>query len=474
MTKINHVCTHFQITPAAVTDIQFIKPKRVSKRGEPCTPDPLQPPQKKQARVDTGPHHHPQIPKDDLYNSLYKLVPNACLFTIVPEPHQLVDSSNGQKLPGMATSTNHRNDLSPNPTIAACSQASHSASQQVVPSHPSSIHCLSDSPSTSQQADYGSQNDCNIPPPPLTNLFCEEFQALSGQILLEKAKVVFQGLTISKNESELIEMATRNQRESTEWYRQREGRLTASSFHDVLVRKKQSDPAALVKKLLIQKDFSSIPAIRWGIDSEDVARQEYIKEMTASHQKYQCTLAGLVVNPLYPHLGASPDGFTQCQCCGQGLLEIKCPYSGKDCHPSDLKGKKGFFLNKQGLIQSHKYYTQVQGQLFICEKEFCDFVVWTPRGMFIQRIYLDSAFTERLIKKLTTFYVEQLLPELMTHQLQGTQSAEVKVYCFCQKGEHGKMIQCDSPTCKYVWFHFSCIGLKRSPKGSWYCQECQR
>ena len=82
--NINDLYTHFQITPAAITDIHFIKPKRGSKRGEPCTPDPLQPLQKKQSHVDTGPHHHLHIPKDDLYKSLHKLVPSACLFTIVP------------------------------------------------------------------------------------------------------------------------------------------------------------------------------------------------------------------------------------------------------------------------------------------------------------------------------------------------------------------------------------------------------
>ena len=217
-------------------------------------------------------------------------------------------------------------------------------------------------------------------PSPLTKLFSEEYQGLSGQTLLEKAKVVFQGLTILKHESVLIEKATRNQKESTEWYKQKEGCLTALSFHEVLVRRKQSEPAALVRKLLIQKDLSSIPAIRWGIDSEDLSRQEYVKEMTASHQEYQCTRAGLVVNPLYPHLGTSPDVFTQCQCCGQGLLEVKCPYAVKDCHPSDLKGKKGFFLNKQGLIQSHKYYTQYKVSFLSVKKSFVISPFGHPEG----------------------------------------------------------------------------------------------
>ena len=118
------------------------------------------------------------------------------------------------------------------------------------------------------------------------------------------------------------------------------------------------------------------------------------------------------------------------------------------------------------------YVRTVQGQLMVCEKDFCDFVVWTPKGIFIQRIFMDSAFRERLIKKLTTFYVEQFLPQLMTHHLQCAALVNTSVYCFCQKEEHSKMIECENPTCKSGWFHFSCIGLKRPPKRSWYCPEC--
>ena len=45
-----------------------------------------------------------------------------------------------------------------------------------------------------------------------------------------------------------------------------------------------------------------------------------------SHMKgFQYTTAGLVVNPLYPYLGATPDGLIKCQCYEDGLIEIKCP-----------------------------------------------------------------------------------------------------------------------------------------------------
>ena len=75
------------------------------------------------------------------------------------------------------------------------------------------------------------------------------------------------------------------------------------------------------------------------------------------------------MNPLYPYLGDTPDGLVKCQCCGDGLIEIKCPYSVKDDHPNALQSKHQTFLNAQGLVSSHKYYTQIQGQLFVIYRE---------------------------------------------------------------------------------------------------------
>ena len=33
------------------------------------------------------------------------------------------------------------------------------------------------------------------------------------------------------------------------------------------------------------------------------------------------------INPAYPHLGALPDGIVSYDCCGEGVVEIKCPYN---------------------------------------------------------------------------------------------------------------------------------------------------
>ena len=146
-------------------------------------------------------------------------------------------------------------------------------------------------------------------------------------------------------------------RDSDIWYQQWYGRLTASSFHSILTMKKQTE-SKVADRLLKNEDLSYIPAVKWGIDKEDIARQTYTKEILSSHQDFHCTKADLVINSLYPHLGASPDGLVSCSCCGDGLVEIKCPFSVKDDHLDILREKPRSFLNKHGLVMTHKYYTR--------------------------------------------------------------------------------------------------------------------
>ena len=122
----------FQVTPAAVTDIQFVKPQHIKKRGQPTTSNPLQlTSQKKQINGNTGLHQCPQIPKEKLYSCLHSLIPNAALFTIVPQ----LDLS--------ATSTIQQNTHSP--PSPACLQAAHSSYQQESLPHSSSSNCPSPS-----------------------------------------------------------------------------------------------------------------------------------------------------------------------------------------------------------------------------------------------------------------------------------------------------------------------------------------
>ena len=168
---------------------------------------------------------------------------------------------------------------------------------------------------------------------------------------------MFTSISISPAECDTIEVATQLQRDSTVWEAQRRGRIAALSFHDIYTLKDTTSTKSLCIRLLMPKSLSHIPAVKWGIDNKEKARQQYSQEMSISHESFCCKPSGLVVNPLYPHLGASPDGIISCSCCGTGLLEIKCPYTGNDCHPECFRNKTRSFINSQGLVCSHIYYT---------------------------------------------------------------------------------------------------------------------
>ena len=52
--------------------------------------------------------------------------------------------------------------------------------------------------------------------------------------------------------------------------------------------------------------------------------------------------AGLLVMEQCPYIGATPDLFVQCECHGEGLCEIKCPYTMHDQIPSSARVLSNF------------------------------------------------------------------------------------------------------------------------------------
>lgn len=47
------------------------------------------------------------------------------------------------------------------------------------------------------------------------------------------------------------------------------------------------------------------------------------------------------------------------------------------------------------------------------------------------------------------------------------------LFCICRRASAGDMVGCDNELCEYEWFHFECVGLKKQPKGKWYCPKCR-
>ena len=49
---------------------------------------------------------------------------------------------------------------------------------------------------------------------------------------------------------------------------------------------------------------------------KDTALKEYVYKMKKKHVQFSTAESGLVLDTLYPFLGATPDGVVSCECCG--------------------------------------------------------------------------------------------------------------------------------------------------------------
>lgn len=190
-----------------------------------------------------------------------------------------------------------------------------------------------------------------------------------------------------------------NDQRTDEWFALRLGRATASRFGDIMAKGRNGyEPAArknyraqLVSERLtgVKDETYTSAAMQWGVDNEETARLRY--ELRTGNEPVEC---GFFTHDTL-QAGASPDGLIG----DDGLLEIKCPNSAT--HIETLK--------KQAVPSQYKW--QVQGQLWITGRQWCDFVSYDPRmpsnaQVFITRVQRDDAAIKELEGQITTFLRE--------------------------------------------------------------------
>ena len=200
----------------------------------------------------------------------------------------------------------------------------------------------------------------------------------------------------------ILETATQR---SEDWYAARLGKATASRFKDAIATKKQTekqkkdglpgDPMQaqldyctelVVERLTGQRAQKFVTAaMQWG-DHEPAARAAYERVTGRIVEE-----TGFVAHDTLM-AGCSPDGLVD----WDGLIEIKCPFNTAN-HIETL-------LN--GMPADH--IPQVQGQMWITGREWCDFVSYDPRmpealQLHVQRIQRDLGFIADLEAKVTSF-----------------------------------------------------------------------
>lgn len=221
--------------------------------------------------------------------------------------------------------------------------------------------------------------------------------------LSQRVSLFIESLHLSPERIREIERNTTQQHLSPQWFSVRRYRLTASMFGEVLRRRPDTPPDALVLRIIEPKQFTSA-ATEWGKETEAIALQEYeVNLKSLGHSDITVCRAGFVVCESHPFLGASPDGYVHDPSRKEqyGLVEIKCPYKYREVSVEDACKNSDFCSNittddngmqQINLKRSHPYFAQVQGQLAISGRGWCDFVLYTTKGIVVETIKFDEQF----------------------------------------------------------------------------------
>ena len=174
-----------------------------------------------------------------------------------------------------------------------------------------------------------------------------------------------------------------------EWFQKRLGKVTASRIADLMAKAK-TGPGASRANYLAQlvterltgtptEGFQS-PAMTWGIEQEAAARAAYSAR------------TGVLVDEVdfvdHPTMqaGASPDGLVG----EDGLIEIKCPNTSTMLE----------YLEDRTIPQ--KYRLQMQWQLAVTGRDWCDFVAFDPRlPEHLQLLVIREPRNTDLVVKIT-------------------------------------------------------------------------
>ena len=163
---------------------------------------------------------------------------------------------------------------------------------------------------------------------------------------------------------------------SAGWYAERAKRLTASDFGAALGLNPYFSRAKLWRIKCGLETIETNDHIQRGIDNEQTALLEY--EVESGNWVDE---VGLVMHPAHDWLACSPDGLVG----DTGLVEVKCPVALRSAPPE-------------------YHYAQIQGQLAITGRVWCDYWQWTVGGTYCIRIMRDTAWWAQALPMLAAFW----------------------------------------------------------------------
>lgn len=260
----------------------------------------------------------------------------------------------------------------------------------------------------------------------IQNVFRPEYEEKSVEQLRRIGKQLkFQ---LNKEEVDQVENLTKGQTTSDLWHLVRIGRITASILKEAVNSNFDSPPpkqSLLTRICHPYKCHFDSPAVMYGRNNEKHGKR-YARSLFQDHENVTFHECGLTIYKDRPYLAASPDLIIKCHCCGTFTVEVKCPYrlrtnSLLSYQPplTELINSRDSFLQINEntrdfeLVKSHKFYYQVQAQIFITNSDFGLFVVWSKREQISIIVHKDVSFWLRCVIKSEQYFYRIILPELL-------------------------------------------------------------
>ena len=274
---------------------------------------------------------------------------------------------------------------------------------------------------------------CSIDHQPIPHQFCvfpdfpmhESPNLLDSYLngLSDSEQKFIETLQVTSDQVDTVEKGTRDQANNPDWFKYRKGRFTASLNNVYRNKNPKTDKGfeSLAKSIVKPSKHSSVLTykLNFGKYYEPVAIQKYELYMKSVSHFIQVESCGLVIDNTNFVLAATPDGKVVDVSEKEiyGILEVKCSEEYKDVDPADIifiSKTSPIFRDTTGLIRlrkDHSYYDQITMQMAMTTRSWCDFVLYTSKGLVIDRVYFDPNHWAVLSRRILEFYFHFLLKE---------------------------------------------------------------
>lgn len=337
--------------------------------------------------------------------------------------------------PQLGQIESHQFDPRPHSVVASCEKRQKLLQHAIHDISPKAV-CLDILPAIISEAnplqeDFPVEHDINVikeeeaiitPHAPCMSDIIKELktdikaQNLTEDEYLEFAKNYVLNYKVSKDQREEISLITVGQSSNSNWFKHRIGRITGSVAHRVQTRRERTDPTSLINAIMgkCSLDDDKLPVqIKYGRNHEDDAIEHYVSIERLNSPKFSVRKTGLVLLNDCSFLGASPDGITS----DARVVEVKCLWKFREKTPKEAAISSGYVHEVEGkltLKTNSSWYTQMQIEMAACELEEGVLLIYTDKGICIVNVPFDKDFWLHLREKLKTFFLEFVLPVLLS------------------------------------------------------------